>query len=604
MATRPDSNARRGLDTARLLLSRGRVAEARGLAEGAIAARPRDADAHRILGLCLREAGESEAAVAAFRAGLKLDKGDAEAAVALAGLLNAAGRAAEAERVLRAALEANRRSGLLMSQLSRQLTAMGRAEEALRVTAKLVAEQAPEHEVLAAHGAALKAAGQQDRALAIHARATTLYPDSPIAYHNLAANQGDLGQFAASEKSAARALAKGGTAPQTWLVYARALLGGNRLDEAERAFRETIRRDPASIDAHRDLAQLIWMRTEDAGAAIASLDTAIGAYPQLSALFTVRANVLRHAGALDAARATLGHAIRLHPGQARLHMAAAEIAALQGQASEALLHAEKAASLLPGDDGAQSALFAACVACGDAERGEAIAAGLVARRPLDQRALAYQATAWRLTGDPRYAALYDYAAFARAWRMDVPDGWATLEAYLSDLTEALGGLHPFRTHPLDQSLRHGSQAMHLLASDNAVVRAFFQAVDGPIRAHLEAMGHGRDPLRARNTGGFRFHGAWSVRLRPGGFHTDHIHPEGWLSSACYIALPEVETAGREAWIKFGEPGIPTSPALGPEHFVKPEPGMLVLFPSYMWHGTVPFASGGTRLSVAFDLLPA
>ncbi|HUL47329.1 MAG TPA: putative 2OG-Fe(II) oxygenase [Steroidobacteraceae bacterium] len=30
----------------------------------------------------------------------------------------------------------------------------------------------------------------------------------------------------------------------------------------------------------------------------------------------------------------------------------------------------------------------------------------------------------------------------------------------------------------------------------------------------------------------------------------------------------------------------------------------VLFPSYFWHGTVPFASEQPRLTVAFDVVPA
>jgi len=37
--------------------------------------------------------------------------------------------------------------------------------------------------------------------------------------------------------------------------------------------------------------------------------------------------------------------------------------------------------------------------------------------------------------------------------------------------------------------------------------------------------------------------------------------------------------------------------------VKPKPGMLVLFPSYFWHGTVPFEDGGRRLTAAFDVVP-
>jgi hypothetical protein len=63
----------------------------------------------------------------------------------------------------------------------------------------------------------------------------------------------------------------------------------------------------------------------------------------------------------------------------------------------------------------------------------------------------------------------------------------------------------------------------------------------------------------------------------------------------------VHGESRAAWLKFGEPGLRL--ALPPEHFVRPEAGMLVLFPSYFWHGTVPFTTGGDRLTAAFDVLP-
>jgi hypothetical protein len=40
--------------------------------------------------------------------------------------------------------------------------------------------------------------------------------------------------------------------------------------------------------------------------------------------------------------------------------------------------------------------------------------------------------------------------------------------------------------------------------------------------------------------------------------------------------------------------------LGALKEIEPKPGRLVLFPSYFWHGTRPFAAG-ERLSVAFDV---
>jgi hypothetical protein len=245
------------------------------------------------------------------------------------------------------------------------------------------------------------------------------------------------------------------------------------------------------------------------------------------------------------------------------------------------------------------------LAAGRADEASAAAEEIVRRSPMALQGLAYLATARRLTGDGRYRELYDYDAFVKPWTIDTPDGWPSLQSFLSDLAENLYGRHRLKTHPLDQSLRQGSQISQLMVADDPVIRAFFQAVERPICAHLAALGSGKDPLRARNGGGYRFHGAWSVRLRAGGGrHVDHIHPEGWLSSACYIDLPKaVSGEGRQGWIKFGAPGTPTLPKLEPEHFVKPEPGRLVLFPSYMWHGTMPFEGDDNRLTIAFDLVP-
>ena len=191
--------------------------------------------------------------------------------------------------------------------------------------------------------------------------------------------------------------------------------------------------------------------------------------------------------------------------------------------------------------------------------------------------------------------------------IEPPNGWETLEAYLADLAIALNGAHKFAEHPAAQSLRHGSQTTYrLTGSPDRAIQAFFKAIQTPMRQHLAAMGQGSDPLRARNTGGYRIEGAWSVRLRPGGFHRDHYHAEGWLSSAFYVETPEtaLDTAERQGWIRFGKPPFRTQPELDAGHFVRPKPGRLVLFPSYMWHGTVPFEADEKRLTIAFDAVPA
>ena len=189
--------------------------------------------------------------------------------------------------------------------------------------------------------------------------------------------------------------------------------------------------------------------------------------------------------------------------------------------------------------------------------------------------------------------------------MDTPEGWASLEAFLPALAASLARLHRFQTHPLGQSVRGGSQTSEsLIHSGDPVIRAFFQAIDGPIRRHIADLGEGDDPLRRRRKAGYAFSGIWSVRLAPRGYHANHVHQQGWLSSACYIALPDAIEHEHDGWLKLGEPGVATVPPLAPEHFIKPAPGRLVLFPSYMWHGTEAFGGDDPRLSIAFDLVPA
>jgi hypothetical protein len=83
-----------------------------------------------------------------------------------------------------------------------------------------------------------------------------------------------------------------------------------------------------------------------------------------------------------------------------------------------------------------------------------------------------------------------------------------------------------------------------------------------------------------------------------------VHPQGWISSALYVALPGRTSGDSDdaGWLTLGQPDAKLHLSLAPRRTVEPKPAQLVLFPSWMWHGTVPFAEG-ERLTVAFDVKP-
>jgi len=482
------------------------------------------------------------------------------------------------------------------------LLARGDVEGALRLTAALTATPLPTAGAYAARAAVLKAAGQPQDALKVNREATRRYPQSGVTWHNLAATLGDLSYAEEAEAAARHAIGLGLAAAETRLVLARALQQQFRFDEAEAAFRETLALRPDYEEPSTELAQLIWMRTRDRAAALAPLQQAVAAHPGHPGLRRALAVAQQFTGDPQAARATVEAGLATPPHDPRLLGMAIDLCCVLDDAAGALRWAGQVTGLDPSSHAARAQ---ALLAAGDGAAAAREAQAAVVGAPNDQYAIALLATAWRLTGDPRYREVYDYDGLVRAYDIidpDTPDGAQELEA----LREALRRLHRFTAHPFSQSVREGSQATLRLdgAHEPPIERLLQRLRDTVARRVTQDAGRG-GPFWSRNTGAAEMSGAWSVRLGASGHHADHIHPRGWISSAFYVSVPDesADAESRPGWIKFGEPGVRTTPRLAAEHFVQPRPGRLVLFPSYMWHGTVPYGSQNERMTVAFDALP-
>jgi tetratricopeptide (TPR) repeat protein len=211
----------------------------------------------------------------------------------------------------------------------------------------------------------------------------------------------------------------------------------------------------------------------------------------------------------------------------------------------------------------------------------------------------YAETAWRMSGDSRLEWLTGNPNLVSV--IDLSEGLAAI-ASLADL---LRSLHAVSGRYLNQSVRGGSQTDGpLLSRIEPEIRDLRTLIVGAIEEHVarfKSLPDSHPQKKSLGAKRVRFTGSWSVRLVDGGFHSNHVHPRGWISSALYLSLPE-PMRGDEGWLSLGEPPAELGLELEPTHMIEPKPGQLVLFPSWMFHGTRPFPKG-ERLTVAFDVAP-
>lgn len=226
----------------------------------------------------------------------------------------------------------------------------------------------------------------------------------------------------------------------------------------------------------------------------------------------------------------------------------------------------------------------------------------------NQESWAHLGTAWRLAGDPREHWLMNYEQLVGLIEVDMPPLSSGDVQSLEALKATLDGMHTSTRDPLNQSVRHGSQTSgHLFARADPTIAAARLALQAAAERWLTKLPVDQShPFLSRNNHGVRMMGSWSVKLRSLGHHVNHFHPDGWMSSAFYVSLPPSVNQGTEAdagCIQFGQPAVELGVDLSPRRIVRPKAGCLALFPSYMWHGTLPFSDAEPRTTIAFDMQP-
>lgn len=600
-----DLEAKRKLAEAARCLSAGRPVETVAIARAVRAEHPDSVDAAHLLALGLKHSGELPAAVEAFRQAQALSPLDATIAGNLGNVLALLGDRKAAIDAYLKALEINPSSAEVYLNLGLALLDQGEAAKAFDAFAAGLELRKDWSALWHGLGSACRELGDLDQASMALEEAVRLDPDSVSGWISLGVVSRLRGDPGRALDCYGRARARGGNSVALLDAEASAHFDLGDTSRSLSIVNELLRHDPTYVAGQIMRVEMLYESGADRASAIVGLEQAIESNPDHDGLRIAGAQTLL---AIDSPQRALEHLQRV-----RRRRDDPTIRSLEAEALVRIGELAAARDLLVGapKDWLDQPLFVDALAkallrTGDPQRAAQVIAHGLQKAPFDQSLLAMLGIAWRLLDDPREQWLCDYERMIL--RVDLKrDSLAELESYLRSV-------HRERREPLRQSLRSGTQTSGNLLGRNVPVLVQTKAAFATaLKVFLETMSEDAShPFLSRKSAAVRFKGSWSVLLRQGGRHVNHFHQEGWISSAYYVALPAEMNAADEldstvaapGCLQFGQPPTELVAGLAPRRVIRPSPGEVVLFPSYFWHGTVPFESDDTRLTIAFDVIPA
>jgi tetratricopeptide (TPR) repeat protein len=421
----------------------------------------------------------------------------------------------------------------------------GKPSDALRVCRQILALAPKLPEVLAFAGRASLDHREVEQAGSVYEAAVANKRDFAEAHHNLGNALQRLGRTAAAVEAYRRAVKHRPDLVPAHNNLGNALQALGRWEEAAQSYRRAVTLDPGIADLHRNLGI-----------------------------------VLQASGKLDDAAEAFRRAIALMPDWSRAH----------GCLANLLLERHEPRSVIAACD----AWLAACPGS-----IEAIGLKSVALDQLGERDQA------------RY--LVDLDRFVRVVQVErAPDGYADMRAFNAALARhALN--HPTLGLPPEAGPHYHCPTLRItdefLAEPKGPVAALERLMNEATRDYLAAVA-AVDPAHPFTVKPPRQWAltAWAAVLDGQGNLLPHIHYDGYVSGVYYCQLPEVVGAaapGQAGWFELGRLPDRLSAAARPEvRAIQPREGMMILFPSYFYHRTVPFEAAETRISIAFDAMPA
>lgn len=366
--------------------------------------------------------------------------------------------------------------------------------------------------------------------------------------------------------------------------------------------------DPAAVIAN--LTQFHVLAGDHEGA-LRLIERAISMRPGDMNLRLRHANLLCGAERWRDALVIFEAAVKKLPDNASLLKSTGIAAQMSGQltrASELYIRALAQGTV---DRDVYSNLIAALIELGRIDEAHRHASAWLSAMPADIEAMAFLALLEVECGnDSEVSRWFDFARFVKGHTVTPPEAYDGLDEFNRALESVVLGHdrlemppedHPTWHHP---KLRIGPDINNAEGGPVKELEALMRrAVDEYFATAGNDDGH---PFLSQKPDDYDIY-AWSAVLDGEGNQKPHIHMSGYLSGCYYVTIPdEVSGSGADNAGAF-EMGRPPEElpfkADFPVETVKPSEGLMLLFPAFMYHGTVPFKSDSKRICVAFDVIP-
>ncbi len=393
---------------------------------------------------------------------------------------------------------------------------------------------------------------------------------------------------------------------------AMALLALGYSEKASAACRRATVLNPQLFDAHVNLGHALMDLEQPLGAAEA-YEKASKLRPN-GAEIHFQLGMARHAsGALDEAVSALEKAAALEPTSGRALYGLGNVFQTSGQLEKAI---EAYRGALNREPTIAKQVFGvgkprhihALLSHGDAAGARSLCYDYLKDNPGDSCALAHLAIAHNELGDNEALHhLYDFDRLVQHYRPHTPKPHRDIAAFNKSLETHIRSHPSLINAPSSFSVEGGQTTGELLTKPLGPMNAFQRIIHDAVENYISELPNdpshpfiARTPKRWKAT-------VWAIIIGPNGHQVPHIHPSGWLSAVYYVNLPtaiSVPDSEDHGWIEFGKPykDVPFS-TIPPTRRVRPEEGLMLMFPSYLYHRTITYPGAEDRISISFDILP-